>query len=831
MSQLLDIKKDQNMSEQSRAVEQKALVARCFKEACKRLSPIWDIRDYVAVNPFFGFRDQSFLDVAKFFKRYFKIGILPKKEYFLKKYTSGEIAEHDLALAIRLFQKEASDNQPISIDQLLNFIKSREEDGDGIYSRCVSSLYDLENQSEMTETITKEISKWAAAYFDETQAVWKIPNGDLRLFSWWKALAKHDRPFRKDSDNFTRLVNSLPHDPFQALQILTEKLLERVSLEPLEITHYFYGLMYTIIGWSSYIQKFEFEAIRSGDDTRLKKIGGLVDIVAIRMTYDVSLLQENLEFKYLKKDHDENLKSVDYAYIWLIAAEIVYRRNIEAAITRQIRQDSIVPVPDIQAAFCIDVRSEILRRHLETLSPKIQTIGFAGFFAMPISLKGLGHQESDQNCPVLLNSNYVIREIADEEGNRLTKKKSNYVHNLYLRKAIQSSANSGFSFMETLGFSYIHRIIKSSLGKKPNIDFSSLGLSLRERKHIHLNLSKLSLDKKVNLAYGALKNMGLTKNIAKYVFFFGHGSESGNNPYASALDCGACAGHNGKANASLLATLLNQKEVRAELINKGIEIPDRTVFLSGWHNTTKDDLIIDEVKDLNDIQKNDLKNICKIFGEASENCRIERAEKLPGAKGLRNKALKKELNNRANDWSEIRPEWGLARNASFIVGSRELTRSLNLDGRAFLHDYDQGSDQDLSTLELIMTAPMIVTNWINMQYYASTVDPQKFGAGNKVLNNIVGGIGCIQGNDSDLLGGLGEQSVRYKGEYYHEPIRLQVFIEADPSAIDKIIQKHQMVKELALHNWLNITSINPKTKEFKLYQGGSWIQTKEEVWN
>lgn len=841
MSEVLNINKGHSMKENIKVAGPKAnveagntiLIEGCFQEASKRLSPLWDIRDYVAVNPFFGFKDQNFLDVAKYMKHFSENGILPKKEFFLKKYSSGEVTEYHLEASIRLYQSEqkALYSQEINLDEVLKFIRSGNEVQEVFKIKCVSDLHDLENQSDMTETITNEVSKWASAYFDEGQAVWKISKKDQMFYSWWKSLAKYDKPFGKESDKFTKLVNSLPYEPNHALQVMTEKLIERVSLTNEELSNYFYRLIYTVMGWSSYIQKFEFEANRSGDDSKLKKIGGLIDIVVARMAYDIALLNENLEFNYLKKRSNIDHRYLDYSYIWLVATEVAYRMSIENAIRERTTAKCIASVPDVQTAFCIDVRSEILRRHLENLSPKIQTIGFAGFFAMPISLKGLGNQESDQNCPVLLNSNFEVNETVRENEDSLKKKKLNYVEKLYLKKAIQSSANSGFSFMETVGFSYIGKIIGSSLGKSPNIDTSSLGLSANEKKHIRLDSHQLSLESKVNLAYGALKNMGLTKNLAKYVFFFGHGSESANNPYASALDCGACAGHNGKGNANLLAMILNEEVVRMELLKKGINIPETTVFLSGWHNTIKDELVIDEFNQLTDTQKKELKSFYKIFDEASENCRKERAEKLPFCSTLGSKKLNTELVQKAKDWSEIRPEWGLARNASFVVGRRELTRSLNLDGRSFLHDYDYRNDQDLSILELIMTAPMIVTNWINMQYYASTVDPTKFGAGNKVLNNVVGGIGCIQGNESDLLGGLTEQSVWYKGDYYHEPVRLQVFIEANTSSIDRIIQKHQLVKDLISNNWLTVISINPDTKDFKLYHSDSWIETKEDVWN
>ena len=110
----------------------------------------------------------------------------------------------------------------------------------------------------------------------------------------------------------------------------------------------------------------------------------------------------------------------------------------------------------------------------------------------------------------------------------------------------------------------------------------------------------------------------------------------------------------------------------------------------------------------------------------------ERTRRLPGAGGdLAGPAAVAAVETRAADWAQVRPEWALARNAGFIVGHRSLTREIDLDGRCFLHSYDWRADEDGTFLEVILTAPMVVAEWINTQYFFSTVDNAVYGAGSK----------------------------------------------------------------------------------------------------
>jgi uncharacterized protein YbcC (UPF0753/DUF2309 family) len=79
-----------------------------------------------------------------------------------------------------------------------------------------------------------------------------------------------------------------------------------------------------------------------------------------------------------------------------------------------------------------------------------------------------------------------------------------------------------------------------------------------------------------------------------------------------------------------------------------------------------------------------------------------------------------------------------------------MTEGLDLESRVFLHSYDPDSDPEGALLEKIMTAPLIVGEWINMEYYFSAVDPWFYGSGSKVIHNVVAGVGVMLGSQSDL---------------------------------------------------------------------------------
>ncbi|KTD07458.1 hypothetical protein Ljam_1653 [Legionella jamestowniensis] len=487
--------------------------------------------------------------------------------------------------------------------------------------------------------------------------------------------------------------------------------------------------------------------------------------------------------------------------------------------------------------FCIDVRSEPFRRALEQCG-NYETLGFAGFFGLAIQIKN--NEQLKDLCPVLLKPSFQVEEKflanSDLVNNINTVNEANKAF-LQLYPQLKYNFSTAFSLVEALGPWYGLRMLLQStfpnISRKVSTFIKKLAsIKLEQVKSVFTiteieNNSPMTLHQQINHAETILNLMGLTSNFAKVVVFCGHGSTTLNNPYASSLDCGACGGNQGDINARLLATILNKVEVRQSLEDKGIHIPLDTQFFGALHNTTTDAV---EVFD-----KAQRVIYPTILSELKEN--LKRAQSANNKERSLNLTViqsPKNIFRRSNDWSEVRPEWGLARNAAFIVAPRCLTKDLNLAGRCFLHSYKWENDPDGVYLEMILTAPMIVAQWINAQYLFSTIDNISYGSGSKITHNVTGKIGVMQGNASDLMHGLPVQSVMINDQkYYHIPQRLLTVVLAPRDIVSSIIKKHKILENLFFNEWVHLIVIDPTDNQFyRLEKPGHWIGvTKRTLYN
>ncbi len=356
-----------------------------------------------------------------------------------------------------------------------------------------------------------------------------------------------------------------------------------------------------------------------------------------------------------------------------------------------------------------------------------------------------------------------------------------------------------------------------------------------ERGYTRIQIEKLAkigftLEEQAFFVERALKSIGLTDNFGKFVLVVGHGSRSENNPYESALDCGACGGDHGAVNAKVFSMMANNPRVREKLRERGIDIPDDTYFLAGEHNTTTDEVEFFDTENLPATHTPFLKQITEDIRQAGFRTALERCADLE-CETNREKDAHTSVKKNSVDWTQVRPEWGLSGNYAFIIGGRHLTESINLEGKVFLHSYNWRIDPKGLLLEIILSGPLVVGEWINMEHYFSAVDNEHFGSGSKVYHNVVGRFGVMTGNFSDLRTGLPAQTVLKGKAPYHKPIRLITLVEAPIEVVKLALKGVRKVRELIHNEWINFIVLDPQEGVFYRYQEGEWkhIESPEEV--
>ncbi|WP_417514221.1 YbcC family protein [Minwuia sp.] len=766
--------------------------------ALRHIPPVWPLSSFVAVNPFMGQTGETLATAGARLARVAGTRVTMPNAWYMDRITSGEITDADLAAAL---DASAHAGKPDSVDALKALAREEPTAVTGI--QTVADIAAAETRVDWPAVIADRFGTWASGYFDEGQALWAAPRG-RSAWAAYRAYATHDlTPEIIGLAGFGQFVADAPEKAADAIARATTTL----GLDEAGLESYFHQLLLTFGGWSQYARTQLWQAELAGKDDRT-----LSDFLAIRLLWEEAMLTlgpASIETRWTEaRSAHGNAPAPDSQHI---AGEIL-QEAAERAAQRRLADILAQPAatadegrPALQAAFCIDVRSEVFRRALESVDPAIRTIGFAGFFGLSAKHRGFASDVEELRLPVLLNpavtSSSGSESMVDADLSRR-----------YLLRAKRAwgrfklAAVSSFAFVEAMGPVYVGKLVGDALhlrGQSPANDPAPRFDP------------PLDLETRIGAAETVLRAMSLTANFARVVVLAGHGANVVNNPHASGLHCGACGGYSGEVNARLLAGLLNDSEVRAGLTEKGIRIPDDTLFLAGLHDTTTDTVTLYTEDRAFPDHAEDVKQAEAWMKTAGAIARGERALRLPRA----DKA--DDITVRAKDWAEVRPEWALAGCSAFIAAPRRRTSGRSLAGRAFLHDYEWGPDSEngYGVLELIMTAPVVVASWISLQYYGSTVAPELFGSGNKLLHNVVGGIGVFEGNGGLLRAGLPMQSVHDGENHAHEPLRLSVCIEAPREAMNDILSRHDGVRALFDNRWLHLFAMDGDGRLSHRYTG------------
>ncbi|MCE8008373.1 DUF2309 domain-containing protein [Aestuariivita sp.] len=762
--------------------------------ATRAIPPLFPLASSVAVNPFLGQTDEPLAVTAARLARVAGTRITPDRAIWAAKMDAGEITDEDLSAA--LAAAGGTFDRP-TMQDLKDALDTTPE-----APRALPTVAELASEVsgiDWSGLIEDRIGVWAASHFDEGQALWQPYRAGGAFIAWREFAARDLTPEIHGLKGFGAFVAATSRSPWRTIGRASETL----GLTTQAAGTAFHRILVDLGGWAQYARYLLWQAELYGDNDSTP-----AELLAIRMVWEEALFdlyKDKIAARWAEvvKNHALPVTPTKDHVIDAVlqeAAERAQQRKLGLALAEGTPR-KIEGRPALQAAFCIDVRSEVYRRALESLDSSIETIGFAGFFGLTTAHKAAGSDVVEARGPVLLQMG-LNTTVAESEEDDLTRRYAARASRAWGR--FKLAAVSSFAFVEATGPIYVGKLVRDALG---------LGHGPASAEPTPKLDASVDLEARIGMGVTVLNAMSLTSNFARVVMIAGHGANVTNNPHESGLHCGACGGYAGDVNARLLAGVLNDPQVREGLKAKGMEIPDDTLFVPALHDTTTDQVTLYDQDYPAPDRKADLDQLRSWLEAAGRLARTERAGRLPRAE------MDKDVARRASDWSELRPEWGLAGCRAFIAAPRGRTDGTSLAGQSFLHNYDWRADDGFGVLELIMTAPVVVASWISLQYYGSTVAPRLFGGGNKLLHNVAGGIGVLEGNGGSLRPGLPWQSIHDGEQYQHDPLRLAVVIEAPREAMTDILKRHDGVRDLFDNGWLHLIAMDDDGKLGWRYDG------------
>lgn len=803
--------------------------------AARILTPAWPIDTFIAVNPLGGLENHPFAAaIRRAGESLGARGVLGEAE-FRDAHRARRITDSDLLAALARSHPGALDAAPAQVGAralpAATILLADLQHG----APAKPPVRRLRTRSELAApdvaaVVDGQTARWCAAFLDTGQAGWRMPRRERGFYAAWRALGPRDRSL---SAAVRARLAELPERPGDALLDAVDAL----GVPDDRRRGYLEAHLTALPGWAAHVR------------WRAEHAGGidLVDYLALRLVLEQLLLEgagaprapdseprasepQSSAPERAARIADvlaasptgpaelggiarvlEGLPVEDRPFVWLDAYESHYRDDLLAALAHRPAPTGRKR-PAAQLVCCIDARSEGLRRHLEQLGG-YETLGFAGFFAVAIRFRDLAGGQADASCPVLLQPRNELSEHPAAGGATLAER------HLAGRRALAGADEafhaakdelvSPFALAEAAGWA------AGPLAAAKTFSSGRYGV-LRERLHRRAAPAAatvldpqfgFSFEERALLAEVALRMMGLTDGFARVVVLCGHGSATENNPYEAALDCGACGGHRGGPNARVAAAILNGPDVRLHLARQGITVPPDTWFVAAEHDTATDAVTVLDEHLVPEDHRAELGALTTHLGDAAARLSAERCADLPGApRHPRPEAAARHVRARSADWAQVFPEWGLVRNAAFVVGPRTMTVGIDLQRRVFLHSYEASADPDGSALETILTAPLVVAQWITCQYYFSSVDPEVFGAGTKTIHNVVGTIGVQGGQAGDLKLGLPWQSVAVGDQLVHEPMRLLAIVQAPIARVTQIIARNPVLQDLFGNGWVALAA-------------------------
>lgn len=807
----------------------KAAHVKQWVDACRPLLPIQNpLWAFVHNNILLHLEQKPFLEAVREAAALYRARPFEGEAFYLRQLESGRIGRRTLGeVLLRDWPRDVP--RPTDADAAVRTFLSQQTVGDDVPPVELvpgPSAEHLVRYSTRDRPLQDWLVPLIASYLDQGLAPWPNPFAKEGLWACFVATVQQTpslgMPWARELK--ARLQRH------QGADVAAVVFAEATAHGPVErAQEYCLQTLYVLKGWSGMVNRIEQEpAVAPGEAPALQ----LLEWLAV-MLVSIHALDD-----HLRKDHpphqtptwSHHTHGLGRLHRWQQA----YERSFAGGLLATLERDLQKPMPEVgrkaQLLVCMDDREESFRRQLERPGLGLQTFGTVGFFGIDMRFQALGAGRPTRQCPPVVEPSRTIRELpVDDAGREWARSRTagQWSASLAMMLYFQSrSLLRGLLVSFAAGLlAFLPLVFKLLLPSRVHRFRRRLQRAVLPRPKTRIDIDGeggYSPDEQVGLVWSILRPCGLDRDFAPLVAVTSHGSTTANNPLRQAYGCGACSGNPGHPNSRTFAMLANRASVRAGLRQRGIDIPNGTLFVPYHHDTTTDEIeLLDEAL-VPPERLAEAKALAEVMQDCAKKSAVERCRRLLPGRDVSEARAFEHVQDRGHDLAQPRPEYGHNRVAACIVGRRRCTIRSFLDRRSFLVSYDPTDDPDGTALRdaVLGTVPVAVN--IAMDYYFSRCDNDGFGTGSKLPLNVASLLGVITGSKSDLRIGLARQQVEL-----HEPMRVLVLMEAPRERIEKLVFGHPRLKRMVEGQWMHLGRIDPDTDALELFVDGGFRPWRE----
>ncbi|ESS10510.1 MAG: uncharacterized protein conserved in bacteria (DUF2309), partial [uncultured archaeon A07HR60] len=532
-----------------------AAITDSIERAAAAVGRVWPLHSFVTANPLAGFEDRPFHEAVRHGERLYGEDGYPAPETLRRALDDGRIDTD--RLESRLSANGYAADPPALLEEMADAHSTVTGDTD---------------PTTPMDRVNKLLTKWLPVFLDQGQAHWSMPNREQGFYAAVRTVAPHDRLVPDDCR-----LTELPPSPEAALEVLLAEYPSR------QWANIFESQLAALPGWTGLIK----QRITADREWQASHPITLAGYLAVRLAVAEALDAPFSTADETRSDHDGEPRKVGHdtgdsttepagkaesdqkplPAVWLSAWEATYRAQLTDAVVGASANRSQTDEsgrPDAQFVFCIDTRSEPIRRHIESAG-NYETRGYAGFFGIPMRHEGYDSGPAVEAYPPILAPEHHIADQPAPERNQVRHNHDHWTATLDaaadIVETLKTNVVTAYSFVESAGAGYgaalaartllpgrMYELAGSIDDRVPDPhEFCEPSLDPEASSAGDLPRG-LTIEEKIEYAATAFDLMGWDQ-FARVVVFAGHASSTSNNPFESSLDCGACAGNSGGPSA------------------------------------------------------------------------------------------------------------------------------------------------------------------------------------------------------------------------------------------------------------------------------------------